>query len=117
MKCLTLLLSFIISATCSFAQDKGGTIKFRSSQEAQHRIDELIRTKQYPSTPSNFDPSILVSMGTNIKGDTVINKLGMLRKKSKKKYKTAYIVKYSMKADKIVSVELPKKKKKRFLLF
>ncbi len=117
MKRLLLLLTFILCAACSFAQNKGGATQFRSSQEVQHRIDELIRTKQYPTTQPNFEPSALVSLGTIITGDTVINKLGMLKKKSKKKYKLAYNLKYSIKADKIVSIELPKKKKKRFLVF
>ena len=92
-------------------------MKFRSSQEVQRRIDELLRTKQYPSPPANFESATLVSLGTVITGDTVINKLGMLKKKSKKKYKLAYNVRYSIKADKIVSIDLPKKKKKRFLVF
>ncbi len=117
MKRLPLLLSFIISAACSFAQEKGNAVQFHSSQEVQLRIDELIRTKQYPHTQANFEQANLVSLGTVITGDTVINKLGMLKKKSKKKYKLAYNLRYSIKADKIVSIDLPKKKKKRFLVF
>ena len=112
MKRTLLLCLLLISAGCSFAQTS-----FRSPKEVQRRIDQLLRSKQYSSAPEGFDLSVLSSCGTRIVKDTAINTLGKLRKKSKKRYKTAYLVKYAIGADKIVSIAPPRKKKKRFLLF
>lgn len=116
MKRFALLLLLVCTATVSFCQEKT-VANPRSPKEVQRRIDELLRSKQYASAPDGFDLGVLSSRGTVIVKDTATNTLGKLKKKSKKKYKTAYLVRYSIGADKIVSIAPPKKKKKRFLLF
>lgn len=116
MKRFVLLLLLVGATVISFGQEKSG-VNPRSPKEVQRRIDELLRNKQYASAPEGFDLGVLSSRGTVIVRDTATNTLGKLKKRSKKKYKTAYLVRYSIGADKIVSIAPPKKKKKKFLVF
>ncbi len=116
MKRFALLLLLVGAIVVSFGQEKSG-VNPRSPREVQRRIDELLRSKQYASAPEGFDLGVLSSRGTVIVRDTATNTLGKLKKRSKKKYKTAYLVRYSIGVDKIVSIAPPKKKKKKFLVF
>ena len=116
MKRSLFLLVIVVTAHISFSQEKK-QINIANPQDVQRRIDMLLNTNQYPPAPGTLDVGSLISLGTKIKRDTASCTLGALKKKKSKKYKPAYIVRYSIKADKIVAIDQPKKKKKRFILF